>query len=157
MVKMNYQPLEFMQYFLRGDFMRLLLVFTIGLALVLVACTSATISPTTAPAPTPAFTPGTIPTSVATPTSILVTPTTFFLSVTAPQDESVVTTAVIQVTGETAVDAVVTVNGQIAEVDATGLFQATLTLAEGPTTIEVVASDFSGNQGQELRTVIFVR
>jgi uncharacterized UPF0146 family protein len=68
-----------------------------------------------------------------------------------------VTTAVIQVTGETAVDAVVTVNGQIAEVGATGRFQVTLTLAEGPSIIEVVASDFSGKQAQELRTVIFVR
>ena len=41
--------------------------------------------------------------------------------------------------------------------DANGRFQANLTLAEGPTTIEVVASDFSDNQAQELRTVIFVR
>ena len=137
--------------------MRFLLVFTIGLALVLAACTGPTTSPTAAPAPAAALTPGTIPTLVATPTSILVTPATFFLSVTAPQNESVVTTAVIQVTGETAVDAVVTVNGQIAEVDANGQYQATLTLAEGPSTIEVVASDFSGNQAQELRTVIFVR
>jgi len=120
--------------------MRFLLVFTIGLALVLAACTRPATSPTTAAAPTPTA-----------------TPATFFLSVTAPQNESVVASAVIQVTGETAVDAVVTVNGQIAEVDATGRFQATLTLAEGPSTIEVVASDFSGNQAQELRTVIFVR
>ncbi len=121
--------------------MRFLLVFTIGLALVVAACTR----------------PVAVPTTVATPTPILVTPEAFFLRVTAPQNESVVTTAVIQLTGETAVDAVVTVNGQIAEVDATGRFQVTLTLAEGPSTIEVVASDFSGNQAQELRTVIFVR
>jgi hypothetical protein len=79
------------------------------------------------------------------------------LRVTAPLNESVVTTAVIQVTGETTVDAVATVNGQIAEVDANGRFQVTLTLPEGPSIIEVVASDFSGNQAQELRTVIFVR
>jgi hypothetical protein len=68
-----------------------------------------------------------------------------------------VTTAAIQVTGETTVDAVVTVNGQIAEVDAIGRFQVAITLVEGPSTIEVIASDFSGNQAQELRNVIFVR
>jgi len=153
---MNQQLLHFMQYFLRRDIMRFLFVFTIGLALVMAACTGPSTSPTNAPAPA-ALTPGTIPTLLATPTSNLVTPATFSLSVTAPQNESVVTTPVIQVTGATAVDAVVTVNGQIAEVDANGRFQASLTLAEGPSTIEVVASDFSGNQAQELRTVIFVR
>lgn len=165
--------------------MRFLLVFTIGLALVVVACTRPTTSPTIAPAPaatpaatptepsppaptaTPSATPVSAPTvapaptvalaPTATPTPVLETPAPFFLRVTAPQSESVVTTAVIQVTGETAVDAVASVNSQIAEVDATGRFQVSLTLAEGPNIIEVVASDFSGNQAQELRTVIFVR
>ncbi len=126
--------------------MKLWLVVVV--AVVAAACTSAAPPPTATPTPT------------STPTAAAplppLTPAAFFLRVTSPEDEAVVTAASLQVTGETTPDAVVTVNGQIVEVDADGRFQATLSLKEGPNVIEVLASDFSGNQAQELRTVIFV-
>lgn len=120
-----------------------------------------------APTPTPTLLPKVTPTPIlpltstptptATPTPVVVAPTAFFLKVTAPPNESVVTTTALQVAGETTPDAVVTVNGQIVEVDANGRFQVTLSLAQGPNVIEVAASDFSGKQAQELRTVILAQ
>jgi len=123
--------------------------------------TPVTPAPTLTTSPTQSATPRSIPTpeaaSIPPATSIPITPAAFFLKVTAPQDESVVTTGTVQVTGETTPNAVVTVNSQLAEVDADGRFQVSLNLTEGPNLIEVVASDFSNNQFRELRTVIFVR
>jgi hypothetical protein len=96
-----------------------------------------------------------VPTTTATRAPV--TPEAFFLKVTSPQDESVVTTPTVEVAGDTTADAVVTVNGRVVEVDANGRFQLSLSMEEGPNVIEVVASDFSGSQAHDVRTVIFLR
>ncbi len=127
--------------------MKLWLVVVV--AVVGAACTSAAPAPTATPTPT--FTPTetvtlSLVTPTATATSVAETPQAFLLKVLAPQDEAVVTTASIQVRGETIPSAVVTVNGQIVEVDADGQFQVTLTLEEGPNVIDIIATDEDGNE-----------
>ncbi len=77
------------------------------------------------------------------------------LTVTEPQDESTVNAADIVVKGQTNSDAVVSVNGVTIEVQADGKFSTTLTLEEGPNLIEVMASDFEGNEGSVVLTVIY--
>ncbi len=77
------------------------------------------------------------------------------LEVTEPQDESVVYTTQVVVKGTTNVDAVVTVNGVVADVDADGKFSVTVTLEEGPNLIEVFASDFQYREASEILTVVY--
>lgn len=49
----------------------------------------------------------------------------------------------------------VSVNGDLVEVDATGKFQTAVTLDEGPNIIEVVASDENGNELGVILSVIY--
>jgi hypothetical protein len=77
------------------------------------------------------------------------------LQITTPQDESVVTTATITVTGKTSSGAVVSINGKLADVDAVGGFKFRLLLDEGPNTIEVVASDRDGHELSQILLVIY--
>jgi hypothetical protein len=72
----------------------------------------------------------------------------------APQDESVVSQSSVMVQGRTVPDAVVSVNGRTAEVDASGNFTITVTLELGPNSIEVIVSDFRGNQQSRVISVI---
>ena len=115
-------------------------------------------TPTAAPAPTPTATP--VPAATAppaptpTPTPPPAGPATLtpedaerlFLQITQPEDESIVSTGAVAVQGSTTVDAVVSVNGAVVEVDAQGAFEAIVALEEGPNLIEVVASDLTGAQ-----------
>ncbi len=125
-----------------------------GLAITgLVACTSANTGPTgpqTAPAPAvtepaPASTPSQAPVQLD-----------LFLSIGAPADESVVNESTVTVQGRTTPDAVVSINEQVAAVDASGAFSMRLTLEEGPNTISIVASNFQGKQASMVLTVIYV-
>ena len=97
-------------------------------------------------APTPA------PTPEETPTP----PVGFFLEVTEPKDESIVTSSVIPVSGTTTQDAVVSINGGVVEVNEEGNFTTTVTLEAGPNTIEVIASDFEGNKESAVLAVIYI-
>ena len=124
--------------------MKRLLMALLALTVV-VACGSPTPPPTPAPPPSP--TPVFEPTAATTP---------FFLEVLSPKNESVVAGALIEVSGYTVPDAVVTVNGQVVEVQADGAFVSALQLEAGPNTIDVIASDFSGNQASEILTVVYV-
>ena len=80
----------------------------------------------------------------------------FSLKVTSPQDESIVYTFETAVAGVTAPDAVVSVNGALVEVDADGNFSTTVSLEEGPNSIEVIASDYEGHEASQILTVIYV-
>lgn len=73
------------------------------------------------------------------------------LKVTSPLDETVVNAAVITVTGQTTPGAVVSIDGDLVNVDANGKFQAQVTLEEGPNVLEITASDDKGN---ELNSVV---
>ncbi len=79
----------------------------------------------------------------------------FFLTVSSPANESTVRTSSAAVQGQTSVDAVVSVNGQPVEVDASGNFTVLILLREGPNVIEVVANDFNGHSGSNVTTVIY--
>ena len=79
------------------------------------------------------------------------------LTVAEPQDETTVYAADLVVKGQTEPDAVVSVNEVVVDVDAEGKFSTTVTLEEGPNPIEVMASDFEGNEGSVTLTVIYVR
>jgi uncharacterized protein YfaP (DUF2135 family) len=84
-------------------------------------------------------------------------PEAFFLEIAAPKNESVVRESSLMVRGRTVPDAVVSVNGQPVEVDASGNFSTTVTLEEGPNALEVIASDFRGHQQSRVVSVIYVR
>jgi cytochrome oxidase Cu insertion factor (SCO1/SenC/PrrC family) len=80
---------------------------------------------------------------------------TMLLTVTEPQDETTVYAAALVVKGQTEADAVVSVDGVTIEVGADGKFSTTVTLEEGPNLIQVDASDFEGNEGSIVLTVIY--
>ncbi len=136
-----------------------------GLLLLLAACSK----PSPTPAATATATPGQLPTvtSSSTPVStpapsttampVVVTPTAFFLDVTAPLDESVLQGTSVQVVGKTVPDAIVSVNGQPVDVGADGGFFTTVALQEGPNSIEIIASGFSGNHASKILTVVAIR
>ena len=77
------------------------------------------------------------------------------LTVSEPVDETTVYTADLLVKGQTEVDAIVSVEGVAIEVDEDGKFSTIITLEEGPNLIEVEASDFEGNEGSVILTVIY--
>ena len=114
----------------------------IGLAVVLltVGCAAEEKAPTPTPTPTP-------------------TPAALFLEIVEPENESTVSTESIIVSGSTIPGAVVSIlvdtEIEIADVDEQGNFSATVTLAEGPNYIEVLASDQEGNEEYSILVVIY--
>lgn len=82
---------------------------------------------------------------------------TSLLTISEPQDETIVYSADLVVKGQTEPDAVVSVNEVVVDVAADGKFSTTITLEEGPNLIEVVASDFEGNEESASVTVIYVK
>jgi len=77
------------------------------------------------------------------------------LTITEPLDETTVYAADLVVKGQTEVDAVVSVEGVTVEVDEDGKFSTVVTLEEGPNLIEVEASNFEGDEGSVVLTVIY--
>ena len=119
-------------------------------------CTTVSPSPTAPPGPTAAAnTPAPSPTATAEPLPS-VTPEEFFLSVSNPENESVVDQSPIEVQGNTVVDAVVTVNGLLVEVGPQGEFASSVDLEEGPNVIEVIASDFAGHEESRAFSIIYI-
>lgn len=79
-----------------------------------------------------------------------------FLQVDSPSEsETFVTEDNIELSGHTTVDAMVSVNDSVVEVDASGKFAHTVQLDEGPNYIEVVVSDADGQQHSEGVLVIY--
>lgn len=130
---------------------RLVALVAVLLLVLVVACAPAPAEITPTPTPTPEPTPAPAPTPIPTPTP---TPAGFFLKVTEPKDESIVTTSIIHVSGMTTVDAVLSINDEIGEIDEHGNFSTVVTLDEGPNYIEVIASDLEGNQ--EVVTLLII-
>lgn len=108
------------------------------------------------PAPEPAAQPVSAPQPEAKPEfkpeSILVV-RDLYLDAAVPE-ESVMKSSSMKVEGSTLPTSVVTVNGNAAEVDEMGKFSVPVTLEEGPNVIEIVASDFQGNQRSAIVSVI---
>lgn len=82
-------------------------------------------------------------------------PAAFFLLVTAPEDQSVVSASRQPVSGRTAADAIVSVNGVGVEVDEAGAFSTTVTLEPGPNLIEVVGTSPDGRVLSAVLAVIY--
>lgn len=123
---------------------------------------TATATPTTVPTPIPTATatPISTPIPVANPTPTLTTqsalPENLFLEIVEPANESIVYDSPLAVVGRTTPDAVVSVDGKTAEVNAQGQFIALVSLAPGPNVIEVVASDLNGIQETALLALIYI-
>jgi hypothetical protein len=136
-----------------------------------------TVQPTVAVPPTPAPTETKPPepvatvrptaTTVATPelTSTPAPPTAtpvplggdFFLNLIEPDELDVFAeSSSLLVTGQTRVDAVVTVNDDIVSPDADGTFEHTVSLEEGNNIIEVVGSVSSDEQKSYVITVVYL-
>lgn len=77
------------------------------------------------------------------------------LSVASPADETIVSVPSIAVVGQTTPGAVVSVDGDLVDVDAAGKFQKTIQLDEGPNVIEIVASDLNGSEANVILSVIY--
>lgn len=78
-------------------------------------------------------------------------------TVTAPQDNDVVLTKTLQVIGSATPNTKVVVVGKgepvAVNASATGFFQATLSLDEGPATITILTVDENGNQDSQTRNI----
>lgn len=59
--------------------------------------------------------------------------------------------------GRTSPEAIVSVNNEITIADTQGTFATTITLAEGPNIVEVIASDEEGNEARTSLTVTLVK
>jgi hypothetical protein len=114
--------------------------------------------PTAVPEPTetaiPAVTATPVPpTATATPTQSPVGE--FFLAVETPETlEAVTSEAEFEVVGRASIDALVTVNDTIAELDVDGRFRVTVSLELGVNVVEVVASVASGDEFSEVIVLI---
>ena len=136
--------------------MKRILMMAVIASLLTFACNDGeTVSPT-ATTGTPLATSTPQATATPAPPGATAEPTPgLLLRVLAPANESVVRAASIEVRGKSAVDAVVSVDGQVAELDAEGNFIVTVILEPGPNTIDIVASDFQGQQQAAVLTVIY--
>ena len=85
-----------------------------------------------------------------------VSETGFSLTVTEPTDESIINTDKVEVIGITTPGAVVSINGELAEVDGEGNFTIMVVLEEGPNIIEVIASDLEGNEESHTLVIVYV-
>lgn len=86
-------------------------------------------------------------------TSLVLPPQPFFLLVTQPQDQSIVSAAQIPLGGRTIPGAVVSINGVSVPVDPVGIYSTMLALEEGPNIIDVLATNVDG---EVLSTIIAV-
>ena len=114
-------------------------------------------SPTTVPA-TP-MSQEVIPTTIIQPTSTAVTAPEpsgiLWLQVLSPQDEAVVNTPQVDVTGSGPAGAVISINDEILIVGDDGQFKTTVSLDEGPNLIEIIASDNNGNETSLILAVTY--
>jgi hypothetical protein len=77
----------------------------------------------------------------------------FLLLITQPKDQSIVSTSSIILSGRTATDAIVSINGVTISVNETGLFTTSVALIPGPNTIDIVATS---TDGKVMSTVIAI-
>ena len=81
----------------------------------------------------------------------------FFLEIISPEeDPTFAETSTFTVFGRTRVDAAVSVNDTLVDVDQDGILEATVDLEEGPNIIEVVASVSGGEEESAVLTVFYI-
>ena len=86
---------------------------------------------------------------------ILLTDGSLILTVFSPADNAIVTTSPVEVRGTTNSETVMTINGLLFLLTANQEFSYPVDLAEGYNTVELVASDYEGNQVELILTVIY--
>lgn len=126
------------------------------LSIILVIMTSACSSnekTEATPTPTAEATAAATPTPTPTPKP---TPKPLFLKITSPEDESIVQTSAVVISGETLPTAIVSVNGEEVNVKDDGTFSTTITLDEGPNDIQIVASTLGGEETSAILMVAYV-
>ena len=113
--------------------------------------------PTVAPTPTSTPDPTAIPEPTPTPVPQITQTRDLLLQVSSPAGDLAVSSPQISVSGVTSPDATVSVNGQLATVEATGKFSINgpILLKEGPNLIEVIASDLAGGVRSQVYGIVF--
>ena len=115
-------------------------------------------APAPSPSPTPAApAPAAKPAPAPSAPAPLTAGTQLKLTVTEPEDNIIVDTDRIEVKGMTGPGAVVSANNEFTTADSQGNFVIAVMLDEGPSIIEVVASDASGNEANLTLTVSYVK
>lgn len=79
----------------------------------------------------------------------------FLLLITEPENQSVVSSSRLPLSGRTGPNAIVSVNGRSVPIDRFGYFSTTMLLVEGPNIIDVVATDDDGQTLSEVVAVIY--
>ncbi len=77
------------------------------------------------------------------------------LTIFSPVDNSIVTTSQVEVSGTTNTETVLTINGLLCLLPANREFSFPVDLTEGYNMVELVASDYDGNQVELVLTVIY--
>lgn len=111
-----------------------------------VAASTATPAPESTPEPVPLGTPN--PGAVGQQV---------FLELRGIENESVVETSTVMVTGITTPDALLSVNGQAIAVELDGSFSVELQLEEGPNFVEFVSSNLRGQETNRVISVVSVQ
>ena len=120
------------------------------------AATQTSAQPTAQAGAQPTAQTGAQPTAVPQPSAPKAPPAGAPLSMTidSPLDKAVVSSANLTITGKVSRQAVLTINDTTYLVPA-GPFSEPYTLAQGPNTIQIVASDTSGNEVDLILTVTY--
>ena len=79
----------------------------------------------------------------------------FLLLITEPENESIVFSPALPLSGRTGPNAIVSINGRSVPVDRFGYFSSTVQLDEGPNVVDVVATDVDGETFSKVLAVIF--
>ena len=88
-------------------------------------------------------------------TVTLLPPLPFYLVITEPEDQTIVSRSPIRLFGRTGPDAVASVNGVSVPVDELGIFSAMLTLVPGPNIVDVVVTNTDGQVLSKVIAVIY--
>ena len=97
--------------------------------------------------------PSALPTENAGDTSSSVVQSGLPLKVTEPADGATINGSTVTVKGQTAPGATVTVNDQADVADENGNFSVAISLSQGVNSIDVIATDNNGNEGEILLMV----
>ena len=73
------------------------------------------------------------------------------------ENESVVNTSEVTITGSTTPDALLSVNGEPVEVQLDGTFSIDLTLDPGPNFVEIVSSNLRGQETSRVISVVSIQ
>jgi hypothetical protein len=78
----------------------------------------------------------------------------FTLTILSPADQAVVSQPSVEIRGQVSTEVVLSINDDIYSLPA-GDFKETVTLQEGPNVIQIVASDMSGNEIDQILTITY--